>query len=301
MKGLVIAFDKGSALELIGGAKAFCERTSLITFSEAAAVSADTAYVIQAESPVCCVEVLRRILVAEDADMVLVQQNIDGRFLSAVAAAQLQTSVLADCTALFSQDGKICSRRMSYGGSAFQTECPRGKIVACVCGGAFESAAEAACPDIKRLEAAHCGGITLCGRTEKAVQHVNLSAAKRVVGVGRGIGSPENLRLAEALAACIGAELACTRPISEEEGWMSRERYVGVSGLMIKPALYISLGISGQIQHTVGINQSGLIISINRDKAAPMFQQSDYGIVGDLNETVPRLIALLKQENEGTS
>lgn len=294
MKGLVIAFDKGSALELIGGAKAFCERTSLITFSVAAAVSADTAYVIKAESPVCCVEVLHNILAAEDADLVLVQQNADGRFLSAVAAAQLQTSVLADCTELFSQGGKIYSRRMSYGGSAFQTECPKGKIVACVCGGVFERAAEAACPDIKCLEAAPCDGITLCGRTEKETQHVNLSAAKRVVGVGRGIGSQENLALAQTLAESIGAELACTRPISEEEGWMARERYVGVSGLMIKPALYISLGISGQIQHTVGINQSGLIISINKDKSAPMFKQSDYGIVGDLNEIVPKLIALLK-------
>lgn len=294
MKGLVIAFDKGSALELIGGAKAFCEKTSLITFSEAAAVSADTAYVIKAESAVCCVEVLRNILAAEDADMVLVQQNTDGRFLAAVAAAQLQTSVLADCAELFSKDGKICSRRMSYGGSAFQTECPKGKIVACVCGGVFESAAETACPDIKNLEAAPCGGITLCGRTEKEVQHVNLSAAKRVVGVGRGIGSQENLELAQALAGSIGAELACTRPISEEEGWMARERYVGVSGLMIKPALYVSLGISGQIQHTVGINQSGLIVSINKDKSAPMFKQSDYGIVGDMNEIVPKLIALLK-------
>ncbi len=294
MKALVIAFDKGSALELIGGAKGFCEKTSLVTFSETAAVSADTAYVLKAESPVCCAEALRGILAEEDADMVLAQQSVDGRFLSAVAAAQLQTSVLADCAELFSQDGKIFSRRMSYGGSAFQTECPKGKIVACVCGGIFESAAETACPDIRYPEPVPCEGITLCGRTEKEVQHVNLSAAKKVVGVGRGIGSRENLRLAEELAESIGAELACTRPISEEEGWMARERYVGVSGLMIKPALYISLGISGQIQHTVGINQSGLIISINKDKAAPMFKQSDYGIVGDLNEIVPKLIALLK-------
>ncbi|HBR09149.1 MAG TPA: electron transfer flavoprotein subunit alpha, partial [Clostridiales bacterium] len=124
---------------------------------------------------------------------------------------------------------------------------------------------------------------------------VNLPAAKRVIGVGRGFSNEEDLELARDLAKAIGAEIGCTRPIAEESKWMPRETYIGVSGVMLKPELYFAIGLSGQVQHTVGINQSGTIIAINKDKEAPIFRYADYGIVGDLRKILPQLSGLLKK------
>ncbi|EMQ3450968.1 FAD-binding protein, partial [Escherichia coli H23] len=91
----------------------------------------------------------------------------------------------------------------------------------------------------------------------------------------------------------IGAELACSRPVAENEKWMEHERYVGISNLMLKPELYLAVGISGQIQHMVGANASQTIFAINKDKNAPIFQYADYGIVGDAVKILPALTAAL--------
>jgi electron transfer flavoprotein alpha subunit len=124
-------------------------------------------------------------------------------------------------------------------------------------------------------------------------ERVNLPAAKRVVGVGRGFAAQADLDLAQRLATHIGAELACSRPITESENWMARERYIGVSGATLKPDLYFAVGISGQVQHMVGVNQAKLIVAINKDKNAPIFKQADVGIVGDLYQVLPALNAAL--------
>ena len=122
---------------------------------------------------------------------------------------------------------------------------------------------------------------------------VDLDKARLVVSVGRGIGSKENISLAEALCQTIGAELACSRPVAENEKWMEHERYVGISNLMLKPELYLAVGISGQIQHMVGANGAQTIFAINKDKNAPIFQYADYGIVGDALKILPALTAAL--------
>ena len=97
----------------------------------------------------------------------------------------------------------------------------------------------------------------------------------------------------EALAQKMGAELACSRPIAEGEKWMPKNRYPGVSGVVVKPEVYVACGISGQVQHMVGVNEARVIIAVNKDKNAPIFKHCDYGIVGDLNKVVPALTQLL--------
>lgn len=295
MKGIVIATNKCAVPELVAGARKFCDQVVLAAIGEEdIALCADRAYVLSCKgSRICCAPALCELVEKEAADVVLVEQNADGRFFAAWIAAKLGTCVLTDCMELTLKDGSIDSKKMSYGGKAIKVERSNGRTVACVGSGVFENSEEAVpCVQIEHLECSETG-ITTLGRSPKEVQRVNLSAAKKVVGVGRGIGSPENLAVAEELARAIGAELACTRPIAEEEQWLPKERYIGVSGIMIKPALYIALGISGQIQHTVGINESGTIISVNKDKNAPIFKQSDYGIVGDVAEVLPKLIQKL--------
>ncbi len=123
---------------------------------------------------------------------------------------------------------------------------------------------------------------------------VDLSQAERIVAVGRGIKAQEHVAMAERLAAAFGAELAASRPICDN-GWLPMERQIGSSGQTVAPKLYVAIGISGAIQHLVGMKGSRTIVAINKDAEAPIFEVADYGIQGDLFELAPALIAELGQ------
>jgi electron transfer flavoprotein alpha subunit len=125
-------------------------------------------------------------------------------------------------------------------------------------------------------------------------QAVDLGQAERIVAVGRGIKAQENISLAKRLAEAMGAELAASRPICDN-GWLPMERQVGSSGQTVAPKLYLALGISGAIQHLVGMKGSRTIVAINKDPEAPVFEVADYGIVGDLFEIIPAMIAELEK------
>ena len=128
----------------------------------------------------------------------------------------------------------------------------------------------------------------------EAKQAVDLTQAPRIVSVGRGIKGEEHIQLAKDLAAALGAELAASRPIIDA-GWLPSDRQVGSSGQTVAPKLYLALGISGAIQHVVGMKGARTIVAINKDPDAPIFEIADYGIVGDLFEIVPAMIAELKK------
>jgi electron transfer flavoprotein alpha subunit len=130
---------------------------------------------------------------------------------------------------------------------------------------------------------------------QEAKQAVDLSQAERIVAVGRGIKSQDNLPLAQNLAKAMRAEVAASRPICDS-GWLPMERQVGSSGQTVAPKLYLALGISGAIQHLVGMKGSRTIVAINKDADAPIFEVADYGIVGDLFEIVPALTAELEKK-----
>jgi electron transfer flavoprotein alpha subunit len=128
----------------------------------------------------------------------------------------------------------------------------------------------------------------------EAKQAVDLGQAERIVAVGRGIKSQENIALAEKLAQAMDAEVAASRPICDN-GWLPMERQIGSSGQTVAPKLYLALGISGAIQHLVGMKGSRTIVAINKDAEAPIFEVADYGIVGDLFEIAPAIVAELEK------
>ena len=135
-------------------------------------------------------------------------------------------------------------------------------------------------------------------RFREAKQAVDLTQSEIIVAVGRGIKAPENLELAKRLAEALGAEIGASRPICDS-GWLPMDRQVGSSGQTVAPKLYVALGISGAIQHMVGMKGSRTVVAINKDKEAPIFEAATYGIVGDLFEIVPALTEEVKKLKTG--
>jgi electron transfer flavoprotein alpha subunit len=230
--------------------------------------------------------------------LVLLRADKRGRLFAGRLGALLGTAALADVKTFGTKDGALIASHMLFGGGAVRVEKPCVETaLALVPGGAFQAAAEDAARSGAVVELpfiAPKATVKVLERRKRGGSAVDLSGAKRVVGVGRGVGKQEDLALVENLAKAMEAEVACSRPIAEGVNWLPRERYLGVSGQVIKPELYLALGISGQVQHMVGVLDTKVIVAVNKDKNAPIFQQADYGIVGDLYKVIPLLLAALK-------
>jgi electron transfer flavoprotein alpha subunit len=135
--------------------------------------------------------------------------------------------------------------------------------------------------------------VTIAARAPKQVASVDLKSAKVIVSAGRGVKKKEDLSMIEDLARSLGGVLGCSRPLSSDLGWLPEEHHIGLTGIEVRPNLYLAVGISGQLQHIAGIKDSKIIAAINTDKEAPIFQAADYGIVGDLYQVVPAMKKLV--------
>lgn len=133
-------------------------------------------------------------------------------------------------------------------------------------------------------------GVEVVASRELEKSDVNLSAADVVLAGGRGFAEESELDMLRALASAVGGEMGCTRPLAEGVDWMPKESYIGVSGLMLAPKVYVGVGVSGQMQHMVGVNRANAVFAINKDKNAPIFKQCDWGLVGDLKTVLPALV-----------
>ena len=237
-------------------------------------------------------------LQAEKPFGLLVGATKRGKAVAGRLGAQLGASVITDVKN-FAPEGKdLQATHMVFGGGAIRIETHTSEIMLATVGqGMFEPltldpSRKGEITEFKFVEPKW--RLTVRERKVKPPSTVNLAAAKKVVCPGRGITKQEDLAMIQDLAKVLSAEIGCTRPLAEGLDWLPRERYIGVSGAFIKPDLYLGIGVSGQVQHTVGITDSHVVVAINKDKSAPIFSQADYGIVGDLYAIVPALIAALK-------
>ena len=216
-------------------------------------------------------------------------------------AARLDRAIITDVTAVKADGGRAVFVRPMFQGKLMADVVPQGPAPHIITFqiGAFrpDAAARGAAPAPVRTLAVTVDAGAIRQKPDapfqEARQAVDLSQAERIVSVGRGIKEQANIALAKELAEALGAELAASRPICDA-GWLPMERQVGSSGQTVAPKLYLALGISGAIQHLVGMKGSSTIVAINKDPDAPIFEVADYGIVGDLFEVVPALLTALK-------
>ena len=290
--GLVIAQDRDTALSMTALASGLAGEICVVAIdAPEAAVNAPRAWTLSTAGAgfLSAVRPVERLVRELRPDLVIADTSRNGRLIAAHCAACLGTCVITDATDIRTDGDRLTARRTVYGGGAYKTVCTEAAAVLCVGPGCAEPGEARSCAEVSELHAELPEGVEFVGRDEREVHKVGLAGAKIVLGLGRGVKSGEDLEAAERFARLIGAELGCTRPVAEEEGLLPRERYIGVSGAEIKPALYIAAGISGQIQHMAGIAPGGTVIAINRDGKAPVFENCDYGIVGDMYEVMDAL------------
>lgn len=242
------------------------------------------------------------LVAAQAPAHVVLAHTYQTRDFAPVLAARLDRALVTDVIAIRSTGGAIAFARPMFQGKLVADvvlEGPAPHLVT-VQIGAFRADAVQKGAAAAPVSAA---GVTVDASVvrqspeapfQEAKQAVDLSQAERIVAVGRGIKSQENVAVAQQLAEAFGAELAASRPICDN-GWLPMERQIGSSGQTVAPKLYVALGISGAIQHLVGMKGSRTIVAINKDAEAPIFEIADYGIAGDLFEVVPALIEELKK------
>ena len=235
-----------------------------------------------------------------DPDVFLFAATARGKELAARVAVHLETGLCSSCTSLIYDPARkvVVMERLAHGGAAVQkVVCRTRPVMATIPPGTFEPAAveEGRSGKTRELPAAPPSRIKVQERKVKEREAQDIGEARVVVAVGRGFEKKEDLAMARELAAVLGGEIGCTRPLSEEMHWLPEEACIGLSGAQVKPDLYMGVGVSGQIQHVTGIRNARVICAINKDENAPIFSVADFGIVGDLYDVVPKLMQKLKQ------
>ena len=253
-------------------------------------------------TPDAFVQALQQVIAEAKPALVFFPHTYQTRDFSPTLATRLDRALVTDVIAVKQSGGAATFARPMFQGKLtadVQPQGPTPHLVTIQIGAFRADAAQrgAAAAPVK----AHTVTIDeskLRQKTEapfqEAKQAVDLSQAERIVAVGRGIKSQENIAVAEQLAKAFGAELAASRPICDN-GWLPMERQIGSSGQTVAPKLYVALGISGAIQHLVGMKGSRTIVAINKDAESPIFEVADYGIQGDLFELAPAIIAELQK------
>lgn len=241
-------------------------------------------------------DALAQIATQAAAAYVLIGSTRRGKELAGRLAQKLGAGAVSDVNSLVLTDGQLVGNRYALGGNTVAEERIDTAVkVFAVMPKTFEVGEPQAGAGAVETPALSLtpSKVSVVDRRAKEGQAVNLDAAPLIIGVGRGFPKREDLAVADGLAAALQAEVGCTKSIADFE-WLPEDRIIGLSGAKTKPDLYLALGISGQIQHTVGVSQSKLIAAINTDKDAPIFQLADYGIVGDMFQVIPKLVEKLK-------
>ncbi|WP_110954154.1 electron transfer flavoprotein subunit alpha/FixB family protein [Anaerosinus massiliensis] len=254
---------------------------------------ADKAIVLEGKNmyPESYAKPIAEVIEKEKPTVILIGGTLRGKEAAAKIAAYLNTALVNSACSIKVSEGNIETERIMYGGLAVCTEIVASGSLVTIEPLTYEAA---------MADASHTGTIEKMAVQAEALvtiervcpmikQCADIRMAEKLICVGRGLSKQEDMKLAQDLAEQLGAEIGCTRSIAEDYHWLPNGTYIGLSGQKVRPNLYISMGVSGQVQHVSGIRDAKLIVAIDRNENAPIFQSADYGIVGDLQEIVPLL------------
>ena len=296
-----------AAQKLAGDVGAKASAVVLGSSSQAKEIAAyDLEKVISAENekltdytPDAYADALEKVIRAANPSYVIMSHTYLARDFAPKVAARFQKGLIGDCIRMNVDGGKAIFTRRIFLGKLDADVVSDGEPPTFVTfqSGAFrgDQAAKGSGAPVESMDV-EVGEVRMKPEApfQEAKQAVDLSKADIIVAVGRGIKSKDNLAMAEKLAEALGGDLAASRPICDAE-WLPIDRQIGSSGQTVAPKLYVAIGISGAIQHLVGMKNSQTIVAINKDPEAPIFDIADYGIVGDLFEAVPVLTEEIKK------
>lgn len=249
-------------------------------------------------TPDAYADAFEQVIKATNPQYVVMSHTYQVRDFAPKVATRFGREVVGDCIRYRAEGGKlVLSRRIFLGKlDADVTVGGDAPYFVTFQSGAFRGdAAEKGSASVETIDVP-VGEVRMTAEEpfQEAKASVDLTKSEVIVAIGRGIKSQENIAVAQALADVLGADLAASRPICDSE-WLPIDRQIGSSGQTVAPKLYIALGISGAIQHIVGMKNAGTIVAINKDSEAPIFDIADYGIVGDLFEAVPVMVEEIKK------
>jgi len=289
--------DDGVAAVIVGeGARALA--------AEAGEFGAAKVWVCEGEEvtqplPQPRVDVLAQVVADGGYHSVLFANSVLAADVAAGLAARLEAGLNWDLTDLELRDGELVGKRPALQDSVHVEVGWKGTPrLALFRAGSFDAAPtggnEPEIVDVSPSYASHSSAVRLVAQDAEESSGPSIEDADVIVAGGRGLGSPENFTLAEELAKALGGAVGATRAVVDA-GWYPYSAQIGQTGKTVSPKLYVALGISGAIQHKVGMQSSGTIIAINKDANAPIFEFSDLGVVGDVHEIVPKLTELVRQ------
>lgn len=234
---------------------------------------------------------LADLMQKENYDAAVISSTVLGREVAGYLAGKISSDVAPELSELEFSDGKAHTKRWAYGGKTVLEEEWNSKVFTVLPGIVEVTSAGGESPveDIQLAEST----VKAVSEEKKSATGMGIDSAKIIVSVGRGLGKKEGLETIKPLADAVHGEIAGSRPVCLDYQWLSEDRQVGLSGKKVKPRIYLAIGISGQIQHIAGMRNSKTVIAINKDKSAPIFEESDYGLVGDLYQIVPKLVEAL--------
>jgi len=232
-----------------------------------------------------------------EPEIILVGATLRAKDLAARLAAKLGAGLSTDATNLRLENGQLVIDRMVFGGGGVSTQVVTSKPqIASVPPRTFPAPAQdPRVGEVREVTVPADARVKIVERRTKAAEGVDIAEAQAVVGVGRGLANKADIAMAEELAAVLNGAVGCTRPVAEDLGYLPEDRYIGISGRKIAPAVYIGVAASGQVQHVAGIKDAKVVVAINKDENAPLFKYADYGLVGDAYQIVPALTAELKK------